>query len=260
LSGVFYQRLGNFTANITTHRLIAGKDYDSIAKESFRAGKSIELVYGHSEDYSTYLLEKSKTNTFEAPYERICTFIDGPGPMFTGDVAYYGRKVYFTSEVWYPALSGFFDMIEAETGVKVVISGHYKSRHPDVAPCFGNRYVYYGKTKEMVERSEFVITRASTAISYAVIFRKPVIFIYSNQLLNDNNSMYDIKGMAASLGNLPVNIDCPDPCVKQILKINEEYYSSYKNACLTSALSDKPNFRIILEEVMQMQFQEYLEN
>jgi hypothetical protein len=249
---VVFQRLGNYFANITTHKLVAGDDYLDISKKSFRDKKGITLVFGHSEDFSNLMLKGNKVDSFLLPYPKIATYIDGPGPMFTGDVAYFGRKVFFTSEVWYPSLCLFFDEIESKTGIKVVIAGHYKTKHPHIAPCFGNRFVYYGKVKELVSNSEFVITRASTAISYAVIFGKPVISIYSNQLKNDQSMMFDINGMAAVLGNTPINIDDKIPDIESILKIKEDRYQIYKKVCLSSNSSLKPNCQIIMEEIMSL--------
>jgi hypothetical protein len=252
---VFFQRLGNHFASITTHKLVAGEDYLNISKESFRGKKGISLVYGHSEDFSNFILQRNKVNDFIPPYPKIATYIDGPGPMFTGDVAYFGRKVHFTSEVWYPSLCHFFDEIESKTGVKVIIAGHYKTKHPHIAPCFANRLVYYGKVKELVLNSEFVITRASTAISYAVIFKKPVISIFSNQLKNDQSMMFDINGMAAVLGNTPINIDDAVTDLDSLLKIKEDRYKYYEKVCLSSNSSSRPNCQIIMEEIMDIKVQ-----
>jgi hypothetical protein len=249
---VLFQRLGSLIATATTHRLVAGDDYLSIANVKFRAKKRIKLVLGHSEDYSNNLLEMSKSIEFVSPYSRIATYIDGPGPMFTGDVVYFSRKVHFTSDIWYPALSRFFDRIEAESGVRIIIAGHYKSKHPHIAPYFGNRQVFYGLVRELVMNSEFVLTRISTAISYAVIFRKPVISIYSDQLKSDLTMMHDIRGMASVLGNTPININDPAQDLNGLLTVKEDRYKYYEKACLTSTISTRPNCQIIMEDVLNI--------
>ncbi len=249
---VSFQRLGHLLVSSATHRLVAGEDYLAIAQVKFRSKKRIQLVYGHSEDYSNNLLHELNSSPFVIPHNKIAVYLDGPGPMFMGDAVQLGRKICFTSDVWYPALCHFFDRVEAETAVRIVIAGHYKSVHPALAPYFGNRHIYYGKTRELVRNSEFVITRASTATSYAVIFRKPVISIYSNQLNEDYFAMHDIRGMAAVLGNIPININDNAIEINSLLKVKEARYIYYEKACLTSATSKRPNCQIILEDVMNI--------
>jgi len=257
VSSVIYQRLGSLLASTATHRLVAGFDYLAIAEVKFRKKKRIRIVYGHSEDYSNNLLQKYKSSELDNTPGKIAVYIDGPGPLFAGDYVYFARRMPFTVEVWYPALCRFFDKIEAETGVKIVIAGHYKSKHPPISPHFGNRQVYYGKVREFVQKSEFVITRASTAISYAVIFRKPVLSIYSNQLMEDQTAMYEIRGMATVLGNIPLNIDTSDIKISSLLNVKEDRYKYYEKACLTSSFSSKPNCQIIMEDIMNLQIDPY---
>lgn len=252
ISEVLFARLSRLLPAATTHRLVAGEDFIMLAQRKDRRKNLIRLVNAHSNDYSKYLLHKMKFPTFVEPHNKIAVLLDGAVPMFGSDSALLGRKVYLTTDVWYPALSRFFDRLEAETGVNIEIAGHYKTILPAIAPCFGNRPVHYDKTMELVRSSEFVITRASTAVSYAVIFRKPVIFIYSNQLKKDRMAMRDIYGMAAMLGNEPVNIDEPNTEIKSLLKVNEERYLNYENVCLTSTKSQRPNFQIILEDIMNI--------
>jgi len=249
---VLFGSLARFMPSATTHRLVAGEDWLKLARQRKPASNQIKLVFGHSHDYSNNLLHKLKSPAFALPQKKIAVLLDGAGPMYGSDSVYMGRKVYFATDVWYPALTRFFDRLEDQTGVQIEIAGHYKSTHSAIAPCFGNRPVHYGKTRELVQNSEFVVTRASTAISYAVMFKKPIIFIYSNQLKEDHLVMRDIRGMAAMLGNEPVNIDEPPIDIGCLLKIDEGRYRNYENVCLTSSSSQRPNVQIILEDIMNI--------
>ena len=190
---IFINLLRRFLPLEPTHRLIAGSDWLAQAQRVAFAQNSVKMVNGHSNDYSNYLRRRSKLKDSEFLQGKIAVFLDRPEPMFPSDLIGLGRKVHLTSDIWYPALTKFFDKIEIETGVKTEIAGHYKSKHPAIAPCFGNRRVYYSRTCELVSESAFVITIASTAISYAVLFRKPVILIYSDQLKHDLQEMSKLK-------------------------------------------------------------------
>jgi hypothetical protein len=251
LKGFFCQALVRvFDLSPTTHRLAAGDEWIEVAKRHGAEKKGIKLVYGSSNDFSNNLLGNADNNDVASGNRKSAILLDGAGPAFGGDHIHVRRRPILTSDVWYPSLTRFLDKVEAETGVVVEIAGHYKSSHPPIAPCFGNRRVYYGATKELVKNSEFVITRMSAAVSYAVIFRKPVMYIYSNQLKNDLMAMNNIKMMAAALGDTPVNIDDPTINISALLTVNEEKYSAYEKACLTSVKILRPNVQIILEDVM----------
>lgn len=234
----------------TTHRLVAGNEWIEVAKRHGTQKKGIKFIYGSSNDFSNSLLNNVENSDVAEKKEKMALLLDGAGPAFGGDHIHLRRMPVLTSDVWYPSLTTFLDRVEAETGAVVEIAGHYKSVHPHIAPCFGNRKVYYGMTKELVRNCDFVITRMSAAVSYAIIFKKPVIYIYSDQLKNDLNAIGNIKMMAAALGNKPVNIDDQTINILPLLIVNEDKYSEYKRACLTSAENVRPNVQIILEEVM----------
>ena len=97
---------------------------------------------------------------------------------------------------------------------------------------------------------EFVITRMSMAISYAVIFHKPVIFIYSDQIMAERLAMQWMFHMASWLGTTPINIDSPPRNFTSLLQVKESKYKAYETACLTSATTSRPNYQIILEDIM----------
>jgi hypothetical protein len=248
--GFILTKLSRILPTVLTHRLVAGEQWLSLAMMAERSG--ICIVNGHSHDFSNHLLAEKTSLPQEGIGSKTAVFLASPNPMFGGDEILTGGDQLFTSEVWYPALVKFFDFLEAATGVSIVIAGHYKSAFPAIAPCFGNRSVYYGKTREMVSQSAYVVTIASTAISYAILFKKPVIFIYSNQLKNHQNSMRDICGMASMLGTEPINIDAPPIDIEGLLKVDHNRYSAYERAVLTSDLTRRTNVQIILEDIMDI--------
>jgi hypothetical protein len=245
-------KLSNILPDPVTHRLVAGDHYLAIAEKKEKPRYPVQLIFGHCQDYSNTLLNDQ--NKKKSPVkEHTAVLLDAPGPMFTSDYTVLKRKkIFLTTEVWYPLLTRFFDTIEKETGTRVKIAGHYKSTHPSIAACFGNREVHYHKTKELVENSDLIITRSSAAISYAVLFRKPILFIYSNQLLEDELGMYHTMGLAKMLGAKTINIDAPPAKLLPFLKVNESCYAAYEKACLSSSDTRRPNVQIILENIMHI--------
>ena len=236
--------------SIVTHRLVAGEQWLNYLLNNKKRNLT-EIVYGHSNDYSLFLSENKKIVR-----SMTACFLDSAGPAFISDSALSGRKVFFTSEEWYPALSSFFDFIEQRTSVDIKILGHYKAAHISLSPLFGGREVVFGETPRMVRQSDYVITRNSTAISFAVLYKKPVIFIYSNQLLEDKEAMECINGFSSMLGTSPINIDEKIENIEDLLVINEEKYSQYIDSVLTSNSENMTNSDIILQKLFEIDSRE----
>lgn len=87
-----------------------------------------------------------------------------------------------TSEAcFYPALNRFFDHFERATGLAVIIAG-YPSRKQDTRKRFGSRSVFFGVSAELISTSRLVFAHASTAISFAVLWRRPLVFLTSSDI------------------------------------------------------------------------------
>ena len=248
IANTIFRTLAKTYYGVLTHRLVAGQHY---LPEALRGKTQVTtLLFGHSDDYSNYLRTSPDKTAEITRSQKFAVLLDTSGPAFPDDFSQTARKSTCTTAIWYPALAKFFDKLEAETAVYVTISGHYKSTHPPIAAYFGNRAVHYGRTLELVRDCEFVVTRESTAVSYSVIFRKPVIFIYSDEIIADGLSMQNTTDLASSLGTIPINIDNPPKNFTSLLQINETKYKAYETAYLTSATESRPNYQIILEDIM----------
>ena len=62
--------------------------------------------------------------------------------------------------------------------------------------------------------------------------------------------MDNINGMAEVLGTTPINIDNFPKDIERYLRVDETKYSSYESEVLTSYPLGRPNFQIILEDIM----------
>ncbi len=231
-----------------THCIYAG----NMKKKNMDAQKKNNVKYfsGNTWDYNNIIIKNYNNSDQFHTHKKTAVLLDTPGPMFGSDSVLFKTKDHLTSEIWYPALISFFKKIEKMKNIRVDIAGHPKTLHPANPSYFGNRNVLYGKTLEIVRDSDFVITRESTAISYAIIFKKPVIFIYSNQLKKDNLAMSNVNTISTLLGTVPINIDDDLEDFSGLLNINESCYEAYKKNYLTSNDLPKKNSDILLEDIM----------
>ena len=111
-----------------TFRLVAGQQY--LAPALRRHPREARLVFGHSEDYSRYLIHTKHPFPHAAHNAKLAVLLESQGPMFAGDTIQMGSAQFETSAMWYPSLTKFIDQLELATMVRVEIAGHYKSAHP----------------------------------------------------------------------------------------------------------------------------------
>ena len=119
---------------------------------------------------------------------------------------------------------------------------------------FGSRSTIGGQTPELVSKCSLVIATNSTSISYAVAFAKPLILVTSDQIQNgrDQYKASLIANIAKETGAKIFNIDreYTEQELREALVIDHAKRESYKRKYLTSRTDDKPNYQVLLDEVI----------
>ena len=150
----------------------------------------------NSLDYSNYLTYKSIHKKKRNNFNNYILYIDSAGPKFVADELLFKNKNFlpnFTSKNWYPFLMNFFKNLEKKLNTKVIIIPHPKTKHKNKPKYFDYRPVSKKKIYELIDNAKLVITRMSTASSYAIVCRKPILFIYSNELHLNKNYMNELS-------------------------------------------------------------------
>jgi hypothetical protein len=111
------------------------------------------------------------------------------------------------SEEYYGALDRFFEKIKQLYNLDVVVA-----MHPTNNSCWmtsTSRSTYAGMAEDLIKDAEFVIAHTSTAISYAVLNMKPIVFIYTEQMntLYKDTIIQQIESIARYLGQDIYNIN-----------------------------------------------------
>jgi hypothetical protein len=162
------------------------------------------LVPINAYDYDNYL-KYINTSQREQLTEKTCVFLDIAATHHSDTVILGLKKL--GKEAYYNSMNRLFDNIELKTGLKVIIAAHPKSRYEEMPGVFGGREIIKGKTMELVSQSSMVVMHHSTSVSYAVLFKKPIMVVKTQEMVDADWYGEGIDIMAQSLGLRAVNID-----------------------------------------------------
>lgn len=246
LSNRFKQLILNILPPIRPPSFILAGGEQSISGYSGHADKSAPVLWMHTLDYDIYLNERDRPSENK---KNFAVFLDEYVP-FHPDYVHMGVSPFSSAEEYYPHMRKFFDMIEKELKLNVVIAAHPRScyeKHPDY---FGGREVVRGKTAELVKDSTLVILHSSTAVNYAVLFSKPVVFVTTRRLQQSLQGPM-INAMSRELNKQAVSVDNFSTIGRDsALSIDKEAYQRYRNQYIKKAGSqDKPFWQIFADHI-----------
>jgi hypothetical protein len=203
-------------------------------KKIFKDIKFTKLIKFNTWDYSNILHYKKKIKL-----KNYFVFVDGAGPKDFSDRELLGKKHYLTSDVWYKDLKFFLFHLKKIYNLDLIILNHPFSSKKKVQKYYKGIKNFSNKTQELIKNSKFVVTRQSTAISYALYYRKPILLIYSNQNKND---YYDINissklSKLLKLNSFNINDLKKKSFIDNFMKINLNLYNKY----IFNYLSERKN-------------------
>jgi hypothetical protein len=208
--------------------------------------KKKQIIKFHASDFANYLVNKKK----RIIKKNLIVFLDTKTPAFIGDRQIFKYKINYDIKKWYKELNIFLDKVEKKFNSKVVIIPHPMVREKN--------NIYYDKkfriaknsdaSNELISKCKYVLSiSATTAVSYCVIYNKPLTFIYNNQMIKYNPSMYyEIKELSniLSSGMINMNEDFQENKIK--LSVDKKRYLNYRYNFLTSKnISQKKNSEVL---------------
>ncbi|MCG3701769.1 hypothetical protein L5F41_06655 [Aliarcobacter butzleri] len=150
----------------------------------------------------------------------------------------------FSGEKYLKNLNNFFDKIEKRFNVEVIIAAHPKSSYSQNE--FKNRKIIKDDTVNLVRNAHAVISHHSTSISYAVLNKKSLIFIYDESIKNNFKNVYMFTKIFADYLQMPfLNIDLEE--IEIIPNVCELKYDNYKYNFLTTKKSEQFTNKQIIE-------------
>ena len=167
------------------------------------ARRGVAILRAHNLDYDIYLRLK---RTPAASSGKHAVFLD-QNICFHPEFVYKRIARYTAPERYFPTLCNGLRAISAALEVPFRIAAHPRlPRQQRFTDFFEGIPVEYGKTAELISNCEFVVCHYTTAIQYAVLFEKPVIFLTTDDLAASEVGPY-IEKFASILGKSAINLD-----------------------------------------------------
>lgn len=188
------------------------------------AGVTTQFIRCHSFDYDIFLMRRFAPPPIDV--ERYVVFID-EGVPYHREYELLGIPRPIEVDAYYSCLRRFIDDIERKYGWPVVIAESPRYRYSENCTHFGGRRIVRGDTCNLIRGAQFVITHASTAVSYAVMHDKPILFTSYDP---DCRTVLgaDILAMAGYFGLTPVPLTKPWRDSELVVKLpDESRYQAY---------------------------------
>lgn len=214
----------------------------------FPFGVPVRQVVAHALDYDLYLKDRAATEPdVDVPQCAYAVFVDQAGP-FHPDAIFLGRTPPVSIEDYYPALVSFFERIEQEMGLQVVVAAHPRSYYDRLPDYFKGRRVIRDKTLQLVKDASMVLMHDSTTINFVVLHRRPAMFL--SYAAHPDWDHVNIVRMAEVFGKQPIDLDNLPATIdwSDALKVDEAAYRAYQDKFIKQSGSpDKPAWQIFVD-------------
>ena len=219
----------------------------------YKTSDSTVFVGCNSGDYQGYLSVKSSLNHSDNKIGRYVVYIDQYLP-FHNDFTLRGVQ-HINAETFYRSINLLFARIEKKYGCKVVIAAHPSSLKYEEHDFFCGRKVYYNRTAELINQCIGAITCNSTAISFPVIDKKPILIYTSNDI--ESRYLFFNTLLFPKLLDLEfINIDeCSEVYFRDV---NMHRYEKYKYDYLTTPISEHINNSDIIISILNNNYKKYI--
>ena len=203
---------------------------------NFKATFGSKPSYFNTEsmDFSrAMLLDNTVIESFK--HKKYILFIE-QGDPFHPDFKLLKMELESDPVNYYKRINLFISEMEIKTGLEVLISLPPKTETfmPELTEMFKDRQFYINKTAELAKYCQFVMIEYSTAINFAVIFRKPVFFF---SIRNKGYSYNATKNMAKIFGKRVSIVGKNDwnLNIEDLMKIDYNSYNQFKNNWIKSS-------------------------
>jgi hypothetical protein len=149
-------------------------------KHNFIINNIKKKIYSHVFDYNTYL-ELKKKNKKVKKSENYIVYIDEH--LSSHPDYFIGKNKPVADKNFYLKINKFFIEIKKKYKINIKIALHPKNNHK-INLFTDKKNCYIGKTAELIKESKHILIHSSAAVSFAVLYKKPMTFLTTGSLNN----------------------------------------------------------------------------
>lgn len=195
-----------------------------------------ETIWVSSNDFHTFQKVK-QTNSSPYPKDYLVFLDDCVSRAHDWEILKMPSPV--VESVYFSRLNRFFQMLENDYSIPVVIAGHPNTVNDKFYSYeFNGRDVIYGKTAELVMHSQGVLFHASTSVSYAILSRKPITSVTSEELDLSHYGKF-IRSISRAVGSKLVFMDQEYNSKSLSAQIDSKKYTAYELDFLSNSHSNE---------------------
>ena len=196
-----------------------------------KRARAKKIIEAHNLDYDNFLILNKKKH-----FGNYAVYIDQDFSN-SDDLRYDGVK--FENKNFEKKISFFLNIINKKK-IKIQIAGSNRRRIKKKLFKLKTKYLI---TDKMVAGSKFVIGHNSTALQYAILFKKPILLITTKEIKKVNQINKHILNFKNITGCKYLSIDNMSQNKNfSIKKLNNKKYESYIQKYIKSKHSTNKNF------------------
>ena len=210
--------------------------------------KKTSVIKAHNFDYDFFIKEKqTKLNK----KEKFLVFLDEDAP-YHSDYIRLGIRPFVTADKYFPVIDLGLSEIAKSLNLKIKIAAHPRSNY-DVKQIKYKHTILENKTFELIRDADVVVSHMSTALQWAVVMKKPIIFVTTDEIQNEfyaRSYAKHIDYFATTLGKKVVNLSNLSSINNwgDYLNVDEEKYEKYIETYIkTKGSPEKLVWNIVIE-------------
>ncbi len=196
-----------------------------------------QLIKSHERDYYKFVKYKKKANI----KKNQVVFIDDAPYNHPDFIALNSLPQLINVKQYKIRLNKILNFFENYFDTQIIIAGHPRLKNSlKYKNIFSGNLIKFNQTEDLIASSKYVLTQGSTAINFAILYKKPVLFL--NSKLFYHHYQNHINSMAKLIGSNLFYLE--DECFKKNLypKLNLLKYKKFIKTHLmcTTLKSNEP--------------------
>ena len=198
--------------------------------------------YINHTDYEKYLSLANSPRLYKTKY---IVYADCGFPNladYTQFMNEYEKKS--ISEKFYKSLRLFFDKVEKQYQLNIIVASHPGATHPEGA--FGNREIVLYKTPELIKDCEFIVTLGGCFLSYAAFWNKSFTLITNGAVRNHKRMKDDVEAYGIAFKKDLCDTDTCNDIKEFVQPLSEDVRTRYINNAFDMSIS-MPNSELYVK-------------